>query len=31
MANEQAGYFIHDWQEVRGPVRELSDLGPTHL
>jgi len=23
MANEQAGYFIHDWQEVRGQVREL--------
>ena len=23
MANEQAGYFIHDWQELRGQVREL--------
>ncbi len=23
MANEFAGYFIHDWQEVRGQVREL--------
>jgi hypothetical protein len=23
MANEQAGYFIHDWQEIRGQVREL--------
>ena len=22
MAHEQAGYFIHDWQEVRGQVRE---------
>src|SRR6267143_4021104 len=23
MANEQAGYFIHDWQELRGQVREM--------
>ena len=23
MANEQAGYFIHDWQELRSQVREL--------
>jgi hypothetical protein len=23
MANRQAGYFIHLWQEVRGQVREL--------
>jgi len=23
MTNEQAGYFIHDWQELRGQVREL--------
>jgi hypothetical protein len=23
MANKQAGYFIHDWQELRGQVREL--------
>lgn len=23
MANEQAGYFVHDWQELRGQVREL--------
>lgn len=23
MANEQAGYFIHDWQELRDQVREL--------
>ena len=23
MAHEQAGYFIHDWQELRGQVREL--------
>ncbi len=23
MANEQAGYFIHDWQELRGQVRQL--------
>ena len=23
MANEQAGYFIHKWQELRGQVREL--------
>jgi len=23
MGNEQAGYFIHDWQELRSQVREL--------
>ena len=23
MANDRAGYFIHDWQELRGQVREL--------
>ena len=23
MANKQAGYFIHDWQELRGQVRQL--------
>lgn len=23
MANERAGYFIHDWQELRGQVRDL--------
>src|SRR4051812_47837488 len=23
MANEQAGYFIHDWQELRDQVRQL--------
>jgi len=23
MANKQAGYFMHDWQELRGQVREL--------
>ena len=23
MANERAGYFVHDWQELRGQVREL--------
>ena len=23
MANEHAGYFVHDWQELRGQVREL--------
>jgi hypothetical protein len=23
MARVQAGYFIHDWQELRGQVREL--------
>jgi hypothetical protein len=22
-AHEQAGYFVHDWQELRGQVREL--------
>ena len=24
MANDRAGYFIHDWQELRGQVRKLS-------
>jgi len=23
MAHDRAGYFIHDWQELRGQVREL--------
>ena len=23
MGNEQAGYFIHDWQELRDQVRQL--------
>ena len=23
MANEEAGYFIHDWQELRDQVRKL--------
>lgn len=23
MAEEQAGYFVHDWQELRGQVRDL--------
>ena len=23
MAHEEAGYFIHDWQELRSQVREL--------
>jgi len=23
MANESAGYFIHDWQELRDQVRRL--------
>ena len=23
MAREEAGYFIHDWQELRSQVREL--------
>jgi hypothetical protein len=23
MSHEEAGYFIHDWQELRGQVREL--------
>jgi hypothetical protein len=23
MANEQAGYFIHDWQELRDQVRQM--------
>jgi hypothetical protein len=23
MANDRAGYFIHDWQDLRGQVRKL--------
>jgi hypothetical protein len=23
MANDQAGYFIHDWQEIGGQVRQM--------
>jgi len=23
MAHEEAGYFIHDWQEMRDQVRQL--------
>ena len=24
MANQRAGYFIHDWQELRDEVRKMS-------
>ena len=30
MANDQAGYFIHDWQELRGQVRELIAEDPRY-
>lgn len=31
MANDRAGYFIHDWQELRGQVRELIAQDPRYL
>ena len=30
MANDRAGYFIHDWQELRGQVRELIAEDPRY-
>ena len=30
MANDRAGYFIHDWQELRGQVRELITKDPRY-
>ena len=30
MANDRAGYFIHDWQELRGQVRELIAADPRY-
>ena len=30
LANDRAGYFIHDWQELRGQVRELIAADPRY-
>ena len=30
MANGRAGYFIHDWQELRGQVREMIAEDPRY-
>ena len=30
MANDRAGYFIHDWQELRGQVREMIVKDPRY-
>jgi len=30
MGNEQAGYFIHDWQELRDQVRRLIAADPRY-
>jgi hypothetical protein len=30
MANDSAGYFIHDWQELRDQVREMIVKDPRH-
>lgn len=30
MANARAGYFIHDWQELRGQVREMIVKDPRY-
>jgi len=30
MANDRAGYFIHDWQELRDQVREMIVKDPRH-
>jgi hypothetical protein len=30
MANNRAGYFIHDWQELHGQVRELITDDPRY-
>jgi len=30
MANDQAGYFIHDWQELRGQVRKMIAEDPRY-
>ena len=30
MANDQAGYFIHDWQELRNQVREMIREDPRY-
>jgi cell division FtsZ-interacting protein ZapD len=31
MGNEQAGYFIHDWQELRDQVRQLIIGDPGYM
>lgn len=31
MATEQAGYFIHDWQELRDQVRQMIVQDPRYL
>jgi hypothetical protein len=30
MANEQAGYFIHDWQELRDQARQMITQDPRY-
>ena len=30
MANDGAGYFIHDWQELRGQVRQMIAQDPRY-
>jgi hypothetical protein len=30
MANQKAGYFIHDWQELRDQVRQLIKSDPRY-
>lgn len=30
MANDRAGYFIHDWQELRSQVREMITNDPRY-
>ena len=30
MANDRAGYFIHDWQELRGQVRKMITEDPRY-
>jgi hypothetical protein len=31
VANDRAGYFIHDWQELRGQVRDMLIKDPRYL
>ena len=31
MAKDQAGYFIHDWQELRDQVRRMIIQDPRYL
>ena len=30
LANDRAGYFIHDWQELRGQVRDMITADPLY-